>query len=836
MHSSILFRQITFITQFCIMRSILLLCVLIFSSLSLCAQLSGKVTDRAGEPLPYVSIYIAGASQGTTTNAEGRYELRLPPGDYEVVYQFIGYETHRYSYDGGVAVYDVVLDAQALVLDEVVVAADAEDPAYRVIRAAIAQREYHRSQIAAYSCDVYVKGFNKMLDAPEKIMGVEVGDLEGALDSNRQGIVYLSESVSQLHYRAPDEYKEVVISSKLSGDDQGYSFNSASDMHFNIYDETMDLSRQILSPIADNALRYYRYQLEGTYYEEGRLINKIKVIPKRDSDPVFSGMIYIIEDQWNVHSFDLLVTKQASQLYFLDTLVFNQVFVPVDEERWALFNNTISFKFGALGFIVGGNFTAVYSNYDLEPSFEKGFFNSQTHIVTAESNEKDSSYWESIRPVPLTSEERIDYVKKDSIYEVRNSPAFKDSVDRENNRFEIGDIVGGYDYQNSSTHSYWEISSLLNSVSYNTVQGLAAEVDFNWRKYFDEEETRRLLWYSRVGYGFAEKKWRASGELLYRPDRLTSSQYGIYGGSAIHQYNREEPISTTMNMVYTLLAEKNFAKYYDRSYAGASWRTDLAPGVVLKSNVTWEQRNPLVNNTDWTIIKYDDREFSSNDPQFPDQFDDPFDVHQAFLVDLNASFRIGQTYTMFPDRRYSNGYDGPLIQLSYRGAFRTLGGDVSYQKIAGSISQGLTLGVFGDFEYYVNGGVFLDRGRMEFMDYRHFLGTEILYTDASEYGRRFLFLPYYSHSADEHYLQAHVQHDFNGWIMDKIPLMRKLGFSLVTGAKYLKSDDRPSYAEFHVGLDNIGWDFFRLFRVDAVMSLSEGRTDWGARIAIGLSD
>jgi len=63
--------------------------------------------------------------------------------------------------------------------------------------------------------------------------------------------------------------------------------------------------------------------------------------------------------------------------------------------------------------------------------------------------------------------------------------------------------------------------------------------------------------------------------------------------------------------------------------------------------------------------------------------------------------------------------------------------------------------------------------------------------------------------------------------------LQKLGWSLVAGAKYLKAGERPSYAEFHIGLDNLGYKVVRLVRLDAVLSLFEGQTDFGLRMSIG---
>ena len=798
-------------------------------------QITGTVSDSSGEPLPLVSIYVQGTSMGTTTNLEGIYQLNLDNGSYDIVYQFIGFETQveHVEIDGGPVEVHIVLSEQALLINEVVVAADAEDPAYRVIREAIKKRDYHNNLHEQYACEVYVKGYNKVLDAPEKIFGIDVGDMDGALDSNRQGIVYLSESISNLYYSRPDDYKEVVTSSKISGDDQGYSFNSAAEMQFNIYKNTESLARAIILPIADNALKYYRYRLDGTFYDqENRLINKIEVIPTSLTDPVVTGYIYIVEDVWNVHSLDLSLSKQASQVYFLDSLNFEQVFIPIaGSDHRSLFSNIITFQFGGLGFLVGGEFTAIYSDYNYEPNLDKKFFKHVTHVVEEGSNERDSAFWAAIRPVPLTTIETRDYIEKDSIREIRDSPAFKDSLDREFNKFSAGDLLSGYTYRNSRNNQYLEIGSILSGLSYNTVQGLKARLGLNYRKYFDEEETQRLLYWSNLDYGLSERKLRYWGNLVYRPNRTTSTEYALFGGSRINQFNNTPAIPTLYNSLYTLLTEQNFARYYSKTEVGFRWQTDISPGIVLNSSIRYEDRTQLSNTTDFVIFGQDERVFESNLPTANTQL---VTGDQALLLNANLRIRFGQKYTIFPDRRFSDGYKGPQLRLSYTGAINSIGADVSYHKISLSLDDRLTLGTKGDFSYFVGGGTFLSNDSVPFVDHFHFAGNELLIHPTGFSRAGFLNLPYYDFSTSDSFVQAHINHDFNGWILGRIPGLNRTGFSLVTGARVLETSDNPTYWEFNVGLNNVGWDLFRILRVNSVWSVQSGRSQWKLRIGIGL--
>ncbi|MEL6390575.1 MAG: DUF5686 and carboxypeptidase regulatory-like domain-containing protein [Bacteroidota bacterium] len=798
-------------------------------------QITGTVSDETGAPLPYVSIYLKGTTTGTTTNLDGNYELRIAPGQYTIAYQYVGYTLVEKDIEIGDQPLrmDVQLTPQATLLNEIVIAADAEDPAYRVIREAIKKRTYYRDLIDTYTCKVYVKGNTKLTDAPEKIFGQDVGDLEGALDSNRQGIIYLSESISDLYVQRSD-VKEVITSSKISGDDGGYSWNSARDMGFSFYENNIDLQRQMVSPIANNALSYYRYELVGTYYDnENRLINKIKVIPKRKSDPTFFGTVYIVEDLWNLQSTDLAATGQSLQVYLIDTLHFRQVNVPLKEpDVWGSFNNTIEFSAGMFGFDVKGVFSAVYSDYDLEPTIPDGFFNRVVLEVLDDSNERDTAFWNEIRPIPLTSEESVDYIKKDSIQLARKDPIYMDSMDRVDNKFGLGDVLSSYSYRKRSKQLYAQLSSPLNHISFNSVQGWNSAVEFNFQRYANDRETHGVYGGAKVEYGFSEQRARADGFLRIDPSGKTWNYWDIRGGSRIRQFD-PDAIELSSNMFYSLFLKDNFALFYDETFVQVAHLFEPTPGIFMRGEVSYSDRSPLSNTTNYSFFKRDE-DYESNDPLFPNNDGPSFEDHQALTIQADLIFLLGLKFAVRPDIRYGVENNGPRIALSYTGSYNWLGGDLSYHKLAGTISDTWEIGVGGELDWYLNGGTFFDVDRIEFMDVRHFNTVQTGVSTITDYSQRFLLLPFYEFSTADTYVQAHLQHNFNGWILDKVPLFNELGWNLVAGAKYLKSGDLSDYAEFHVGVDNVGFSFIRLLRVDVATSFYEGQQSWGVRVGIGI--
>ena len=65
-----------------------------FNCFAQIGKISGKLTDGTFlDPIPFANIQIKGTTEGTTTDFDGVYGLELVPGEYTLVYSFLGYET-----------------------------------------------------------------------------------------------------------------------------------------------------------------------------------------------------------------------------------------------------------------------------------------------------------------------------------------------------------------------------------------------------------------------------------------------------------------------------------------------------------------------------------------------------------------------------------------------------------------------------------------------------------------------------------------------------------------------------------------------------------------------
>lgn len=809
------------------MRSLIVLLITFFIGYNAAAQITGTVINDKNEPLPYVNVFLENTYTGTTTNEDGIYEFNIKKsGTYTLVFQFLGYTTKKLELDIKAFPFEqnVSLSETQISLKEVVISTE-DNPANAIVRNAIKNRKINLNKIKTYTADFYSRGLIRIKNAPEKILGVELGDLGGGLDSTRSGIIYLSETTSKLQYLFPDKLKETITASKVSGDDSGFSFNTALDANFNFYQNTVELGVQVVSPIADFAFGHYRYKLVGTFYDDNNnLINKIAVIPKQKNDRVFSGYIYIVEDQWTIYGLELEITGEQAGIPAADNFVLTQNFkYSAQDQIWALISQNFDFEYGIFGIKGNGKFTAVFSNYSFNNNITKRNFSRELVSFVENANKKDSAYWTVKRPVPLTGEEIQDYLKKDSIQLVKKSKPYLDSIDRERNKFKLMSPITGYSYQNSHKNYRIGYDGITSKVNYNTVQGYHINSGLYYVKNYDEYK-RYFSARTNFDYGFSDDRLRVNGSLLYKFNNVSRATISLSGGITTQQFNEMEPISPLINSVASLFFENNFMKLYDKSYIQLGYSEELFNGFRLFGNISYERRKALFNTTDQVFINNDNKVFSSNNPLDPTAFGiAPFETHNIVKLNLATQINFGQNYMSYPGTKVNlNNETYPTLTLGYEQGMGATNPDYNFQQIKARLYQNFDVSNKGRFGYNMRVGKLFNAENVAFMDFQHFNGNQTNVGMTGTYTNVFNNLEYYRLSTNNSYFESHFEHNFRGFSLNKIPLLNKLGFNTVVGFHNLATSNNQPYQEFSIGLDNIGWGKFRFLRLDYVRSYQGG--------------
>lgn len=252
--------------------------------------LSGYVRDfEQLLPLAYTNILIEGTYRGTTSNRDGFYQMKLKPGNYDLLFQFMGYSSKTITVQIDTLDVNLNIDLQPQVLpfDAIAVYADQKSEAELLILKASEQKRISRRYIRNYACHSYCKT-----------------SYRSAL---KDRIAYggISETYSKLTFNAPHHWCEQVLSQKQSANIPESLNMIAGNTFLDINADRIDLGdKQIIGPTASDGIAYYRYEIVDTLYQDDLRIYEIGFSPQNRNIPAMSGTLYLVDRYFIIKKID----------------------------------------------------------------------------------------------------------------------------------------------------------------------------------------------------------------------------------------------------------------------------------------------------------------------------------------------------------------------------------------------------------------------------------------------------------------------------------------------------------------------------------------------------
>lgn len=857
-------------------KRLLFLLLLIPSLTVQAAGIRGTVYADDHTPLAFATIFVKQTGTGTVTNEDGYYELTLPGGRYDFVYQYLGFETQERTVEIGADFtrLDITLAPQVTVLQTVTVTAGHEDPAYTIMRKAIAKAGYHRNQLDSYSAQVYIKGAGRLKDYP----GLAKRPLEKAGVEKNQ--VFVSESVSEVKYTRPGKFEERVISIRSNGQDNNTSPNPF--IFGSFYEPEIG---ETISPLSPKAFSYYTFEYLGTFRDRDYQVSRIRITPRSRGDDVVEGMIYIVEDWWSIYSLDVKTTKLGIGIQI------NSVYAPIEDKVWL----PVSFRFTVEGKVFGFEFEYKYlaslSNYDvtlntevytetpdmevidekiqaqqaeeveqkfsveqqdLKKRLESGkeitrkelkvymkeyekqerkrqeepeVVENITHRIDSNAYKRDSAYWRTIRPVPLTVEEVRGYQKMDSLAEVQERRAAGDTTRKSKHQgFQPWDVIIGDTYP-LGDHSNFRIHRP--GAGFNTVEGFYAYYKLTYGKTFQDTGKTRLTLTPTFRYAFSARRW--NGHILMDV-RSPDTRLRVDGGRYVSQYNADDPIWYIVNTFTTLFLEKNLMKLYERDYLDVSYRRKLSPFLAVYVNASWMKRRELFNTTDYKLLTNDNVEgYTPNRPVNAELEDTGFPDHHALIGAVGVVARPWLRYRIRNGVKQEIGNSSPTFTLEYRKGFdKLLQSDVDFDQVELGVRHSIRLGARGTLALSMRGGAFVNDNKLFFMDYKHFPGNLTPFTTNDPVGG-FRLLDYYRYSTADRYFAGNMHYQFRKFLATQWIMVRMTGVRENIFVNYLATPASQNYTEVGYSIDGI----LRALRLEVAAGFQDGKyLDYGFRIGI----
>jgi len=777
------------------MRSILLFVCIAFSAsaFSQYHKLYGKITNGKHEPLAFVSIQVKEMRSGTVTKEDGTYVLEMEEGKYDLVITLIGYKPQIITViiRNDDQQKNIIMESAESDLSEVIVKGKNRDRAEEYIRNVIRNKDNIENAAGAYSCKVYIKALQED-SMPFKKGKKAVSDSLLKIQKANAALngMAMAEIVLNLDYGSAKNIKEERTGIKKRGNTQSLFFLSTTDGDFSFYNNLVNIpsisQTPFLSPLSYSGLLAYRYKIIKTDIVNGKKIFTISVKPRQLSNATVEGEITIADGFWVVLHTRLKLPKYHLTEY--DLFEVEQQYNLINDTAWMITRQEFTYNAASGKKKSSGHTVVTYNNFELNKQFDKKYFGMEMSSATSEAYKRDSSFWQTNRTEPLTEKEVRFIHYKDSIYTATHTEAYLDSMDRKINKVTWQNVV--YKGQNFNDHKKrrnWYIPPLPNLYQPIQFGGTRIQPSFN---YFKTYESRKNLGiFTEASYGLRNKDFNGSIRLnrMYNP---------FNRGSYEMRLQKNFDFIFTGDAWINMISRNNL---YLNKALGFGHNLEIANGLFLFTDVDMAFRRSLsgYKTNDFVDSSVLSNLFDNNNHAVA------FAPYNAFYGTLKLEYTPRQRYIREPKEKVILGSSWPTFYASWKkGLPNIFNSKVNFDYLEFGIKQSVKVGLLGTSSYTIKTGSFFNTKDLELVDYkRERRGDPVFFSNPNE---AFQSLDS-SFPVFHRFYEIHYVHEFNGALLNKVPLFKKLGLREIAGTGFLFVPERNTlrYVEVFTGVERV---------------------------------
>ena len=768
-------------------RTLAAFCFLLFLilfNLGATGQLvSGKIVNEQNEPVPYATVFVPETREGSISNAHGDFRFQLAHGEYRFVIRSMGYvQTERtVSVNSDSLHLDFVLKRQEFEIKEVKVFPGKEDPAYFIMRKAIAKAPYYRRKIKHYEAELYVKSNFALTNIPKLMQNkVEVNGkkLKEVLKEN---VTYVIESQNKITYDYPNKYDQKVISKKTSF--VGFDEPPVMQMITTSFYEERPMN--VVSPLSSLALRHYNFRYEGFISVGSFDVFKIEVTPKRKSDELIEGYIYIVDQLWCIYNLDF---KHHFEIF---DFRIKQQYENVGNNNWLPVSHGIDGTMSALGLrgqfyygtslkylVVEDNSTPdeaiaeqevattkaakpanekklqlqaevaeiiskeELTNADVKKAarlnrrIEKEQYKDSTFVVPKYNNYKteelkDSvprtdAYWDTVRAIPLSQAELQSYALMDSLVTLGklevDTLTGKKSL-KETSLFKK--IIGGDHDLIKDSLVQLDYDGLISpeNFDFNAVDGYKYRQRFELKFLLDSGKNISIT--PEIGYAFSRKKWY--GSLTNRFENVFAKKNSVafaIGKESRDFKSQDIGIHPVLNSFSSWFFAENYMKLYETTFLNFTVAQKLKRNLTAMVGAAYNQFNPLENHADYVFS--DKKDFSPNIPGGLEKSNPALAKQKSFEYTLRLDYRQRQLKPWLTSSPFLFMNDFYTVGLQFNQGLKNVFSSVSdFSQIDFNFHQQANISPTAGIDWQINAGHFFNYKQLHFSQFKHFKTAEI---------------------------------------------------------------------------------------------------------------
>jgi hypothetical protein len=779
-------------------------------------KVHGSVWDEnTGQKMQFVKVQFQNSKIGAITDSLGNYSLETYYATDSLQFSLNGYITFisDVKKDQSQEI-NVRLTTRLSEIQEIVIRPPDELPSTRLHKRIIANKDINnKEKLYSYEYELYNKLQLDLNNIGEKFTERDIIKridlVMQYLDSNDNGTNYLpvilSESLSNFYYKNnPKKKKEVVEATRVTGIDNLQFNQFLGDMYFdiNIYDNNITiLNRTFISPISNFARNHYRFYLEDSTFIDQKWCYKMRFVPKRTGEMTFQGEMWIHDTTYAVKSFSATVSPDVN-INYVQNLYFEHEFEEVEKEVWMLTKEklivdiNITKNSKVYGFY--GRKLSSRKNFVINKQREAEFYKADNTVEFVDSAKiRTPDYWINHRHEPLSLQENGIVNMVDSL---NTLPFFKTLRDltylATTGYFPINKI---------------EIGDAFNFISFNPVEnfrlGLALRTSNNFSK--------RLQLGGRVAYGFGDERFKYVASIRYN---ITPEKWGML--TAYYNYDIEQigqsPSAATIGSTFgTLFRTGPLDKLTFVKKTGINLEKDIKKDLILYGGFEWKEFTALGQAN---YIRLNPK---------TSQYDIINTIRTSEFI-ARIRWTKDEEFISGDFKRVSLRSKYPILSLQgIFGVKGLFGGNYNYQKIEFQMEHNRPIGYLGRIKYGATAGCIFGTAAYPFLKVHEGNQSYLLLQGT------FNKLNFYEFISDK-YVGAFVENHWEGLLFDRIPLIKKLKWRLVTAGRitygsissrhnkeiqipeFTKKFGAIPYAEISVGIENI----FQLVRIDLVYRIT----------------
>ncbi len=724
-----------------------------------------------GDTISFANVSVVGTSIGNTADENGYFKFSYSEAITELQISAIGYKTIIKTVKIGESQkLNILLQDVATELKTVLIQKqryhNRNNPAVDLINSVIAHKAKNRLENHDY---YQYKQYEKLeLDLANVGEGFKnskylsninffFADVDTTKAKGKALIpTYLREKSSNIFYRKhPSTHKEYVEGVKTANlgslfDDEGMSqYLHHLYIKADIYDnEILLFKKPFLSPLSPLSPSFYRFYIMDTVVVSGKKCINLAFFPRSKADLTFEGHLYIADDStYAICKVDMTVPKYIN-INFLNQLQISQQFIQLPDSTWTLAQDEVAIDFGLgdreKGFGLWGKKTTLMTDFVFDnPQQSQVYAGAQVVIEAVDATVQEASFWEEKRLTPLSITEQQIYKKADKLMQTADYQTFL-----------------GFKYFWAT--GYWkqgnvEFGSLGSVFSSNAIEGerfaLGARTTYGFSHHW------RIEGYG--AYGLKDKKWKYNAALTYQfnDERFNSRPQSVlklwyYNDVEVPGQNFE---NRSADNILTSVRRGVFNKMYYKRTLGIRYTNESESGLTYQVGFQIRQLNPAGSLHFQRENSYDGNLVTVASLRTQEAFIN-------FRYAPNEEFFQKQTTR----KRIVNKYPVFRLNYAYGNNLDALGESSSYHNLSANVFKRFFAAPIGHTDIMLTGGRIFAKG-VSYPSLHVFNANQTMSYEQFDYNQ----MNYLEFISDK-YVSFNAEHAFDGFILNKIPVVKKL--------------------------------------------------------------